>query len=500
MQSRGRRRDHSPALRLEFESLETRHLLTGHDLFTLPSNVELRRGVEDGILANDSSPNGEPVRIVSHTFPSHGRLELGAEGQFEYLPNIDFAGIDSFSYFASDGQSEPVETNVVFRVGLYTDLVLSQGPLAYWKLDENSTSASVRDESGNEIHGEYRGLAETGQSGAILAEVGASVRLGNGATSINFGDPNPLLRLRNNLTVEAWVKPQTLAGHNRILGTSTRQIQSGIGFGIFDGQLIFTTFGRKDHISDPVFEHTDDWYHVGAVFDSDNDVTFFLNGENIGRVEGDSPAAIGRGNVVLGTKSGQNETFNGWLDEVAVYGHPLSSADFQMRYQMGLLNQGKIPIAQGESFELNYTAETQLTIREDELLANDYDEDSEQLFVTIMDQPSHGKVTRTENGSVHYELAGGFQPFDSFTYAVSDGKQISTPVTVELHFSRIVGDANEDGVFDSSDLVQIFQAGEYEDEKPANSIYAEGDWNGDGEFDSSDLVFAFQFGRYFTIL
>lgn len=60
----------------------------------------------------------------------------------------------------------------------------------------------------------------------------------------------------------------------------------------------------------------------------------------------------------------------------------------------------------------------------------------------------------------------------------------------------VVGDANLDGVFNSRDLVLIFQAGEYEDDQPRNSSWADGDWNCDGEFSSRDLVAAFQAGRY----
>ena len=59
------------------------------------------------------------------------------------------------------------------------------------------------------------------------------------------------------------------------------------------------------------------------------------------------------------------------------------------------------------------------------------------------------------------------------------------------------GDVNLDGVFDSSDLVAIFAAAEFEDGVTGNSVWSTGDWNGDGEFDTSDLVFAFQSGRYF---
>ncbi|MDG2385402.1 MAG: dockerin type I domain-containing protein [Pirellulaceae bacterium] len=58
------------------------------------------------------------------------------------------------------------------------------------------------------------------------------------------------------------------------------------------------------------------------------------------------------------------------------------------------------------------------------------------------------------------------------------------------------GDSNLDQVFDSSDLVQVFQNGHYEDDLAGNSGWAQGDWNCDGEFDSADLVTAFQAGGY----
>ena len=58
------------------------------------------------------------------------------------------------------------------------------------------------------------------------------------------------------------------------------------------------------------------------------------------------------------------------------------------------------------------------------------------------------------------------------------------------------GDANRDGVFNSSDLVQVFQRGEYEDEIIDNSTWEDGDWNGDGDFTTADLVLAFQSGGY----
>jgi uncharacterized secreted protein with C-terminal beta-propeller domain len=59
-----------------------------------------------------------------------------------------------------------------------------------------------------------------------------------------------------------------------------------------------------------------------------------------------------------------------------------------------------------------------------------------------------------------------------------------------------VGDANLDGLFNSGDLVRVFQSGEYEDDILQNSMWADGDWDGDRDFTTRDLVLAFQRGIY----
>jgi hypothetical protein len=58
------------------------------------------------------------------------------------------------------------------------------------------------------------------------------------------------------------------------------------------------------------------------------------------------------------------------------------------------------------------------------------------------------------------------------------------------------GDANLNGTFGSDDLVEVFQAGQYEDADSRNSTWGTGDWNGDADFTTSDLVLAFQDGGY----
>ncbi len=90
------------------------------------------------------------------------------------------------------------------------------------------------------------------------------------------------------------------------------------------------------------------------------------------------------------------------------------------------------------------------------------------------------KLAGTEFG-VDSELMGA--PADFFNGTI----QIALP-----------GDANLDGIFDSSDMVLVFQSGHYEDNVPGNSDWTTGDWDGDGDFTSLDMVLAFQQGTYET--
>ncbi|MBM97937.1 MAG: hypothetical protein CMJ77_02335 [Planctomycetaceae bacterium] len=67
---------------------------------------------------------------------------------------------------------------------------------------------------------------------------------------------------------------------------------------------------------------------------------------------------------------------------------------------------------------------------------------------------------------------------------------------VESILGTSAGDSNVDGRFNSTDLVQVFISGEYEDALADNSRWSTGDWNCDGDFTSFDIVSAFLAGKY----
>ena len=209
------------------------------------------------------------------------------------------------------------------------------------------------------------------------------------------------------------------------------------------------------------------------------------------------------------------------------------------------------PTAQADSYSVN--AGERLDVVTPGVLGNDTDVDNASLTAMLVNGPQYGSLTLKNDGSFSYIHNGGNATGDSFTYKASDGSDESGPVTVNIgiNASNIVGDFNNDGAvdesdiallchqvnspvpelrfdltndgavnlsdhdmlisdvmntffgdanldkqFDSTDLVAIFQAGEYEDDIAGNSSWNDGDWNCDGDFTTTDLIVAFQNGGY----
>src|SRR5204862_87669 len=75
------------------------------DGYTTPEDTQLTV-IAPGVLANDSDVDGDTLSAVLVSGPSHGTLTLNSDGSLVYMPALNFNGIDSFTYKASDGQAQ----------------------------------------------------------------------------------------------------------------------------------------------------------------------------------------------------------------------------------------------------------------------------------------------------------------------------------------------------------------------------------------------------------
>ncbi len=119
-----------------------------------------------------------------------------------------------------------------------------------------------------------------------------------------------------------------------------------------------------------------------------------------------------------------------------------------------------------------------------EPLLGDFDTDG-LLTVKDLDLMTQRMMTSTYFG--RYDMN------NDLTVDLADRRYIVTAL-----FKTSFGDANLDGVFDSSDLIAVLRTGHFEDRVEGNASWGTGDWNGDGEFDVSDLILAMAEGRYET--
>ena len=69
-----------------------------------------------GVLANDTDPEGSPLTAELAVSPVKGKLTFNDDGSFTYTPNALSFGIDSFAYKASDGTEQSAALSVAINV------------------------------------------------------------------------------------------------------------------------------------------------------------------------------------------------------------------------------------------------------------------------------------------------------------------------------------------------------------------------------------------------
>ena len=217
----------------------------------------------------------------------------------------------------------------------YWEAVLADNPVAYWRFEETDGTTAF-DSSGNGLHGTYVGGVTLGIPGVLDDEPNQSIVLDGSTGYINVPPNSRLNRLRNNFTIEGWVK-------NGGMRVSTRDNTSTGGYQYGQGRYGggFTTFTIKDYSKpfSPPFPE-DEWLHCAIVFDSDNNARFFANGEYMGADWGSRPANVNSqplniGRHPIADHGGSHNYLSGNIDEIAIYNRALTADEIQEHFLIG---------------------------------------------------------------------------------------------------------------------------------------------------------------------
>jgi VCBS repeat-containing protein len=73
------------------------------DSYNVNQGQMLMIAAAQGVLANDTDANGNPLTASKFSDPTHGQLTFASDGSFTYTPALGYNGPDSFTYKANDG-------------------------------------------------------------------------------------------------------------------------------------------------------------------------------------------------------------------------------------------------------------------------------------------------------------------------------------------------------------------------------------------------------------
>ena len=101
------------------------------------------RAVVINVLANDTDPDGDRLRVESVSNPSHGTTRVAADGGVEYTPARDYHGADRFTYVVTDADAATDRAAVTVTIIPVNDAPTAAGTIPEQRLEAGDRAEAV---------------------------------------------------------------------------------------------------------------------------------------------------------------------------------------------------------------------------------------------------------------------------------------------------------------------------------------------------------------------
>lgn len=402
------RRRLARALSPVFEALELRQLLSGtapqavDDQYLLAEDAVLNVEAVDGVLANDTDPEADPLTATVLSTTTHGTLELNPDGSFTYTPNAEYFGPDSFTYRLSDG-TDVSDTTVLITVTAVDDAPLANDDQYTTEEDEpivrvapsvmlNDTDADGDELSAIVVDQPTHGTLTLTANG-YLAYVPEANFYGTDSFTYRLSDGTAESNLATvNITLTP-VNDGPLAGNDTVQATEDTPL-------VVEPQAILA---NDSDVEADAFIATlvEGPSHGALLFNPDGSFTY-------------TPAANYNG----------TDSFTYRLSDGSDSGNLAT-----VNINIAAVNDGPVAVNDQYAAVIN----TLLTIGGTGVLDNDADIDGDVLTAVIEDQPLNGSLQLNADGSFTYTPEPGFVGLDTFTYRPHDGQVSGELATVTIN-------------------------------------------------------------------
>jgi hypothetical protein len=256
----------------------------------------------------------------------------------------------------SPGTGTPVGQD---QPSIYTNTVMASTPRGYWRMGQTGGLAAAEQTASANLQGLYVGLGTSSGPGNLaqpgprpagfpgFATDNRAVHL-NGSTSYMSVADTPELDITGALTMEAWIKLDSIpAGNAGIIGKyvgsgsqrSYLLYVSGQGAGNGELGMVISsdgTFTNAKSLVDNIPLTTGEWLHVVGTYQPNQAMRIYVNGTLVEQVTSGIPSAIFNSNsdlwVGLQYDTSAANHFSGLIDEVAIYNRALSASEIAAHY------------------------------------------------------------------------------------------------------------------------------------------------------------------------
>jgi VCBS repeat-containing protein len=471
------------------------------DTYALDEDEAFTVDAADGVLANDTDPDGDTLTATLMVDASYGTLVLSADGSFTYTPDEDFHGTDTFGYQASDGDlatetcyvtltvatvgdapeavadsyriAVDAEVTVDAEVGVLANDTDPDGDTLTASLvtsPANGTLSMNSDGSFTYTPNEgFQGtdtFIYTASDGALSsAETTVTIYVNTLAT---VAADSYTVDEDGSLTIDA--SSGVLANDSDADGdTLTAAIATEPGNGTVtinaDGSFTYTpdedfngtdtfTYTANDGCEDSgeatvtitvnsledAPEAVDDSYRtaIGAAFTVDASSGVLANDSD---ADGDGITATLVTSPEHGTLALSSDGAFTYTPDSSYHG--LDAFTYTTTDDTGLSDTATVTIAMNS---LSAAAADSYTVDEDGsltidassgVLANDSDGDGDSMTVTLITTASNGSLSLNSDGSFVYTPAANFNGTDTFVYVANDGYENSVQTTVTITVAAI---------------------------------------------------------------
>lgn len=385
------------------------------DAYTFDEGSTNNVDVVNGVLNNDTDPDGDVFTSILVTDVTNGTLTLNADGSFTYVHDGSETTTDSFEYKVNDGSVDGNTVAVTITITPINDTPVAVANT--YTFDEGSTN-TVDASSGvlsNDIDGEGDAM-----TAVLVSDVS------NGTLTLNPDGSFTYIHDGSETTTDSF----------------TYLANDGTG----DGNIVTVTI-MIDPVNDPPMAN-DDSYVMASGSSTDIIVGQGLLANDTD-AEGDMLMAVLVSDVSNGTLTLNADGSFTYIHD----GSATTSDSFSYKVNDGTSDGNTVivlitidadndaPVAVDDSYTFDEGSSNSV-LPANGVLANDTDPENNALTATLVSDVLNGILLLSADGSFTYDHDGSETMSDSFTYIVNDGELDGNVATVNL----VINPQNDDPV------------------------------------------------------